>query len=66
MDDIVKIHKGIYYQQLQSPRSSIEKCSKAVVFDVDETFGYFFDLKILWDCLVKINIKYDTKTIKSL
>lgn len=43
MGNLVKIYSGNY-----RPNNSVKKHSKVIVFDLDETLGYFFDLVTLW------------------
>jgi hypothetical protein len=35
-------------------------CSKFVVFDIDETLGYFFQFSIFWECLVSFLNRHHT------
>lgn len=64
MNDGVNVYKGLYYKRsepLRSPLSPCEKYNKTIVFDVDETFGYFYDLKILWNYLITRHCRYNTQ-----
>jgi len=55
MDNKINIYKGKYYNTKPNAKNN-----KVMVFDVDETFGSFFELKILWDYISTINPKLTT------
>lgn len=56
MDNQLQIYKGKYYKT-----KSNAKGNKVMVFDVDETFGSFFELKILWDYISSVDPKLITQ-----
>lgn len=55
-NDEVNIYKGEYY--INNPVKT--KLHKVVVLDVDETLGYFFELKILWNYVASIDPCFKT------
>jgi len=57
--EVVQIYKGKYYNKPQNA----QRCNKVIVFDLDETFGYFFELKILWNYITSIGPDFSTPDI---
>jgi len=55
MDKQIKIYKGKYYNTKPNAKNS-----KVIVFDLDETFGSFFELKIIWDYISSIDQRLTT------
>ena len=45
---------------------TIGSANKIVVFDLDETLGYFVELGLFWDCLQTYLNKYDAQFIMGL
>ena len=56
MESMMKTYKGSHYH-----RKPNTKYNKVVVFDIDETFGHFPDLKVLWNYLISNDVKYATQ-----